>query len=123
MTTPEQVLRAYETALATQDWAQIAPFFHEKACVTFTEGTYCGLAEISAAFQRTFALIQDEEYAIRDLRWLMQAEAYAVAIYTFHWRGLIRGEPAAGSGRGTTVLVQTDTGWQILTEHLGPAPR
>jgi hypothetical protein len=34
----------------------------------------------------------------------------------------MHGQPVSGGGRGTSVLQNTDAGWQILTEHLGPKP-
>jgi ketosteroid isomerase-like protein len=72
------------------------------------------------AFERTFALIQDETYSIRDVHWVKQAEEYAVCLYTFHWQGTINGRPASGSGRGTSILVREAGKWLLLVEHLGP---
>jgi len=116
----ENLLEAYEVALATQDWEVVAPFFHPDVCVTFNDGTYKGLTEVATAFKRTFSLIKEEKYSITDIHWVMQNERMAVCLYHFHWRGIINGEAASGGGRGTSVLVQGENGWQIIAEHLGP---
>lgn len=118
---PEDFLKAYEIALATQKWQSVSPLIHERACVTFSNGSfYIGKAEVQRAFERNFALIQDEKYSISDIHWVSKTEDYAVCLYTFHWHGLINGKSANGSGRGTAVLVNEKGKWLLLSEHLGP---
>lgn len=38
--------------------------------------------------------------------------------YDCSWSGVINGEPASGSGRGTTVLQRSQDGWKVVHEHL-----
>lgn len=121
--TPEQFLAAYEQALATQAWEQVEPLIHENCTAVFSEDTYIGKAAVAQAFRRTFQLIQDETYAIRNLHWLDRSDEYAICLYDFAWSGIINGQPASGGGRGTAVLKREDDRWQLLCEHLGPAPR
>jgi ketosteroid isomerase-like protein len=117
-------LKSYELALATQDWQSVAPLIHEDACVTFSNGSFFkGKAEVQQAFEKNFALIKEEKYSIADIYWVRKTEDYAVCLYIFHWHGLINGEPASGSGRGTSVLVNEKGTWLLLTEHLGPNAR
>ena len=118
--TAQEFLQEYEQALATQQWKNIAPLLHSDVCVTFNNGTYKGIAEVEGAFRRTFALIQDETYAISNVHWIREDDALAVCLYHFHWTGIINGQMASGGGRGTSVLVNENGRWQILTEHLGP---
>ena len=119
--TPDDLLRAYEAALATQDWEQVAPLMHDDVRVTFSSGAYFrGKDEVGAAFSRNFALIADEQYEISDLEWVDQSELHAVGTYRFRWSGLIDGAPASGRGRGTTVLKNEGGRWLVLAEHLGP---
>jgi len=119
--TPEEFITSYQSALATQSWQVVSPLIHEDACVTFSNGlVFTGKAEVQLAFERNFALIQDEQYSISDLYWVKKADNFAVCLYAFHWSGLINGEPARGSGRGTCVLVKQQEKWSLLTEHLGP---
>ncbi|WP_108124179.1 nuclear transport factor 2 family protein [Saccharospirillum mangrovi] len=118
--TLELLLKEYETALGSQQWKNVEPFFHNDACVTFANGTFKGKAELRDIFEQNFLSIQDEHYSITNLHWAYQAETSAVALYEFHWEGVIDGERASGGGRGTSVLVNEDNRWWIVSEHLGP---
>ena len=118
---PEEFLESYGSALATQDWQSVSPFIHEDACVTFSNGrVFKGKAEVQYAFEKNFALIQDEQYAISDTCWVKKTDDFAVCLYAFHWSGLINGKHASGSGRGTSVLVSKQGKWVLIAEHLGP---
>ena len=118
--TPQDLLQAYEQALASQEWKHVEPLMHEDVCVTFSSGTFKGKEQVRKAFERNFSAIQDEEYAIDDLHWAFAGQESAVCLYTFRWQGLINGQPASGGGRGTSVLVREGGRWQIVAEHLGP---
>ena len=121
---PEEFMHSYEAALATQDWRNVDPLVHEKACVTFSTGqSFRGKDQVRQAFERNFASIQNEQYAISDLYWVYKTETYAVCIYAFHWQGIIDGKEARGSGRGTSVIVNEAGAWYLLAEHLGPGPK
>ena len=119
--TPEEFLQRYEAALATQSWQAVSPLIHDDACVTFSNGmAFMGKPEVQRAFERNFALIQDEKYSISEIHWVQKADSFAVCVYTYEWSGLIDGKSAAGAGRGTCVLVNQQGNWLLLTEHLGP---
>jgi ketosteroid isomerase-like protein len=119
---PEQFMEGYEAALATQDWQAVSPYIHQDACVTFSTGEFFqGKAEVQKAYERNFALIQDEKYSMFDLHWVRKTEHYGVCIYAYRWQGLIQGEPARGTGRGTATIIKEDGRWTLLAEHLGPA--
>ncbi|EAR09892.1 GNAT family N-acetyltransferase [Reinekea blandensis] len=117
--TPQALMKQYEAALATQQWSAVEPLMHADVCVTFSNGTFRGIDEVRKVFQRNFVIIEDETYAICDVHWVRQTDTDAICLYRFQWTGLIDGQPASGSGRGTTVLVKDDE-WRIITEHLGP---
>ena len=118
---PEKFVEKYEAALATQDWQQVAPLVHPEACVTFSSGSvHIGKTAVRQAFERNFALIQDETYAIENVHWVKKDGDTAVYLFTFHWSGIINGEPASGAGTGSSVLINSEDGWQLLIEHLGP---
>lgn len=119
--TPEEFIRAYEGALASQDWRQVEPLVHAEACVTFSNGTvHKGKAAVQKAFEHNFSLIKDETYSITDIHWVMKSDLTAVYLFEFQWSGLINGKPAQGAGRGTSVLIREAGAWQLLVEHLGP---
>jgi ketosteroid isomerase-like protein len=124
MMSPEEFLRSYEAALATQSWPAVSALFHEDACVTFSNGlVFTGKQQVQGAFERNFALIEEEQYSISDLHWVKRTDSFAVCIYSYHWSGLIRGEPARGSGRGTCILTNQHGTWLLLAEHLGPGAK
>ena len=119
----EAFLRKYERALATHSWDAIAPLIDDGACFIFSEGTYFGIAAIERAIRKTFSLIQNETYAISDVRWLHARDDCALCVYVFDWAGVIDGKACSGSGRGTSLLVSPNGEWKIQHEHLGPAPK
>lgn len=119
--TPEEFIRAYESALASQDWGQVEPLVHAEACVTFSNGTvHKGKAAVQKAFEHNFSLIKDETYSMRDVHWVLISDLMAVYLFEFNWSGIINGKPAQGAGRGTSVLIKEDGAWRLLVEHLGP---
>jgi uncharacterized protein (TIGR02246 family) len=119
--TPDDLIRAYEAALATQDWEQVEPLMHADVCVTFSNGKHFrGRDEVQKAFTQNFSLIQDEHYEISAVHWLAKDSCHAACTYEFRWSGLIDGTAAKGAGRGTSVLLNEDGRWVVLAEHLGP---
>ena len=118
--TPQDLMKAYEQALASQEWENVEPLMHEDVCVTFSSGTFKGKDEVRKVFEHNFAAIEDEQYAIEDQHWAFVGQESAVCLYTFQWQGIIKGQPASGGGRGTSVLVNVEGTWQIVAEHLGP---
>ena len=117
-------VKAYSAALHTNNWAVVSPLVHEDACVTFSDGrTLVGKAAVRAAYERNFATIKDDTFAVSDVHWVSQADDHAVYTFAFAWTGVVDGNPAGGKGRGTAVIVRREGGWQLLAEHLGPAPK
>lgn len=120
---PEDFVRAYEKALASQGWNQVEPLVHPEVCVTFSNGTvHKGMDQVKAAFEKNFSLIKDETYSISNIHWVMKSSETAVYLFDFNWSGIINDKPASGSGRGTSVIVRDGDIWQLLVEHLGPKP-
>ncbi|HEX9708737.1 MAG TPA: nuclear transport factor 2 family protein [Candidatus Thermoplasmatota archaeon] len=117
-------VRAYEEALVTNTWAAVSPLVHVDACVTFSDGrALVGKAAVRAAFERNFAAIKDDTYAVSGVHWVSRAEDHAVYTFAFAWTGTVDGKRAGGQGRGTAVIVRHEGGWQLIAEHLGPAPK
>lgn len=116
-------LTAYVEALNTHSWEKIAPHVAEDAVFIFTEGTFIGHAAAKASFEKTFALIQNEEFSLHDIAWITATAETASCHYEFRWKGIIAGEEASGGGRGTSILRKVNGRWLIAHEHLGPYPR
>ena len=114
---------AYARALASQRWSEVDPLVHDGVCATFSDGSrHEGRSAVRAAFERNFAAIQDERYAISNLRWIRRGTDHALYVFDFAWSGVIGGRPASGAGRGTTALVREGDRWLMIAEHLGPKP-
>lgn len=119
----ETALSTYVEKLNTHSWEQIAPHVTKEAVFVFTEGTFIGHEAARQSFEKTFELIQDEEFSLHDISWSLVTADVAVCHYRFHWKGLIGGRQTEGGGRGTTILRRVDDRWMIAHEHLGPSPR
>lgn len=115
-------LAEYIRRTNTHRFDEVAPLIAEDAVFWFSSGTFHGVAAIRAAFERTLAAIQDEDYAIEDVEWIAADEPTAACLYTFRWRGLIDGAAREGSGRGTTVMRHDGRRWLIVHEHLSAHP-
>lgn len=121
---PDGFVKAYEQALASQDWERVGPLMHEDVCVTFSDGrVFRGKAAVKGAFEANFEAIQGEQYRVLNIHWARQEDGFAVYLFDFEWSGLMGGKPVAGAGRGTSILVYEDGRWRLLIEHLGPMPR
>lgn len=118
--TPIEFIKAYENAISAQEWEMIDPLIHPNCAVTFTNGTYKGKSEVEGIFRKNFDLIKEEDYKISDVYFVIEEANYAIFIFKYTWSGLIHGQPAEGGGRGTSVLVKDNGGWQLISEHLGP---
>jgi len=117
---PEDFIKAYEIALATQDWKVVDPLISESVSVTFSNGTvHSGKNKVKTAFESNFNKIKNEEYSIDTINWLIKENNYAVYTFEFNWTGVINGKSASGNGIGTSVIIKKDSKWRLLTEHLG----
>ena len=111
-------VRRYERATNRHDFDQLAPLIADDATYWFTDGSHGGIEAIRAAIERTFAVILDEVYELKDLEWVAVTDEMAVCRYRFFWSGTVDGRSESGHGRGTNVLVKSDGDWKVLHEHL-----
>jgi len=117
---PEKFIKAYESALATQDWNRLDKLISDQIAVTFSDGTvHVGKDEVQIAFEKNFASIKSEKYTIQNAKWLRKEETFAVYLFEFYWTGIVNGKSVSGNGIGTSVIVKEEGRWKLLTEHLG----
>jgi len=117
---PEKFIKAYESALATQDWNRLDKLISDQIAVTFSDGTvHVGKDEVQIAFEKNFASIKSEKYTIQNVKWLRKEEPFAVYLFEFYWTGIVNGKSVSGNGIGTSVIVKEEGRWKLLTEHLG----
>ncbi len=63
-------MRMYEKAANSGNFDKVAPLLSDEAIFWFSDGSYSGIENIRTAFEKTLNMIMDEEYSIRDLKWL-----------------------------------------------------
>ncbi|MCH2164672.1 MAG: nuclear transport factor 2 family protein [Marinovum sp.] len=103
---PQDFVSQYESALGTQEWAQVAPLIHDGARVVFSNGRLLeGKAAIKDAYEANFRAIEGEDFRIENVQWLTSSDASAAYMFDFHWAGIINGTAASGAGRGMAVLI------------------
>ena len=116
---PSEFMRAYEAAANAHDAASIMELIADDAVYLFSDqSSYFGKEAIRKAIEANFDAIKNEIYGIRNLNWVAVSEEVAACVYEFDWSGEIDGSPAAGHGRGTTVLRRIDGHWRVAHEHL-----
>ena len=120
----EQFIELYERALASQNWQNVEPLIAENATVTFSNGDqFKGKAEVRGAFEKNFSSIKNEKYVMQNIHWILKKCTMAVYSFDFNWKGIIKGEKRQGAGRGTSVIINEDGIWKLVSEHLGPFPK
>jgi len=117
---PVKFIKLYSAALASQDWNQVAPLIHPQAGVTFSDGSvHKGINNIKLAYERNFSIIKSEHYAIENINWLKRESNYAAFIFEYQWTGIINEKHVSGGGVGSSVIINENGSWQLLSEHLG----
>lgn len=64
----------------------------------FASVTFVGLEETRQAFEKTWSMIKEEVYSLRDVEWIAELDRAAVCTYTFHWKGFVEIRPCEGKG-------------------------
>ena len=117
--TPDEFMREYEAASSAHDLERTLGLIDEGAVYWFSDGaSYNGHAAIGKAIQANFDAIEIEQYALHDVTWLASSSDFAACTYRFAWSGVVRGSPASGSGRGTSLLARRGEAWVVIHEHL-----
>jgi ketosteroid isomerase-like protein len=117
--TADEFMLMYERATNSHDVEATLSLVDEQAVYLFSDGSvHVGKRAIKKVVRRNFDLIKDESYSIDNLTWLVNSRDVAACVYDYSWSGMIKGEPASGSGRGTTILGRTEEGWKVVHEHL-----
>ncbi len=121
--TPTEFMREYLRLGQTRDIEALLALIDDDAVFLFSnQSSHFGKDAIRNAICANFDAIQNEDYGIRDLKWLVSSDEVAVCVYEFGWVGEIDGAPASGGGRGTTAIRRAaDAGripWRVVHEHL-----
>lgn len=112
-------MHLYESTTASHDLDALLSVIADDAVYLFSnQSCHIGKARIADVLRKNFTMIEGESYRISKLTWLAESDHVAVCAYEFAWSGRIGGKPAAGGGRGTTVLRRVDGAWRVAHEHL-----
>lgn len=117
------LLEKYKVEINKHDFGVLEPLISPDCKFWFSSGTFVGLQQTRQAFEKTWAMIKDEVYALTEIQWIAESEQAAVCTYTYHWKGLIDGKPCEGRGRGTSCFRKETDGWKIIHEHLSGFPK
>ncbi len=98
--TPLEFMHEYEQRTNTHKFQEVAPLIADNAIYWFNDGSFHGINEIKQAFERTWSYIQNEQYMIDHVQWLINDEDAAVCTYMFHWQGIVEGKRRMGMGVG-----------------------
>jgi len=121
--TPIEFLHEYERKINTHRFEEVAPLIADNAVYWFTDGSFQCKDAIKQAFEKTWAIIQDEHYTIEHMQWLVNNEHIAVCVYLFRWHGKVEGQLMERMGRGTSVLEKFNSRWKVIHEHLSSLPQ
>ena len=117
--TPAEFLCEYENSGRIGGIEHTLRLIDDDAVYWFSDGTsHVGKSAVEQAIRRNFDAIKDDTYHISDVDWLAQSSDFAACIDRFDWSGIVRGAPASGSGRGTSVLARRGDSWVVVHEHL-----
>ncbi len=95
-------MRAYEEANNRRDIGRVGQMIAEDATYWFSDGSYRGLDEVTAAIERTFLTIKDEVYKIEQVEWVVLTAGHAACRYRFSWTGVIDGQPRSAGAAART---------------------
>ncbi len=123
--TPEAVFERYKVEINSHDFDRLArDVIAEDAIFIFTDAEHRGIAEVRAAFHRTWSVIPDEVYTMSDAEWLAKDRDSALVAFRYGYRGTTKdGTPLSGGGRGTNLYKKTPEGWRLAYEHLSHDPK
>ncbi|SEO08132.1 SnoaL-like domain-containing protein [Amphibacillus marinus] len=115
----QQALNRYIAATNSHDFNEVKQVLDEHAVYWFTDQICTTHDQIKNYFEAAWALIKDEVYQAREVKWISHDQASATCLYTYYYEGYLDGEFISGSGRATNVFVKnTNNEWKLIHEHL-----
>lgn len=119
---PDQIkafVNAFEKAIASKDFGQVAPLIHPDALFRFNDGDFEGLEQVRAAFESTWSHdIKEDRYRLSDVVVRNVDSQSALVTFNYHWSGITSKGSMSITGRGTQVIVLHEGRLKISLEHL-----
>lgn len=120
MTKFREAFASYIAATNTHDFDRVAHFIDPEATYWFGSQCHERIEKIRTAFEQAWAVVADEVYEVRDCRWLIETDGFAVVTYRYRWQGVVQGAVRTGGGLGTNVLKGCAGRCRVVHEHLSP---
>ena len=117
--TPAEFMSEYANSGRTGGLQYTLSLIDDDAIFWFSDGTsHVGKDAVERVLRKNFELIENETYRISDIVWVAHSADFAACVYRFDWSGIVRGAPASGAGRGTSILARRADSWVVVHEHL-----
>jgi len=117
--TPAEMKRELVRRMNAKDLSGTMELIADDAVYFWSNGVALfGKPAIAEGMRANFDGIQNDTYETLDVTWLIDTPDVAVCVFRFRWEGEIGGAPAAGRGRGASVLKRIDGAWRTVHENL-----
>jgi ketosteroid isomerase-like protein len=117
--TPAETKREMVRRMNAKDLPATMELIADDAIYFWSNGSAMfGKTAIAEAMQANFDGIGDDTYGVADVTWLVETEAVAACVFSFHWTGKVDGKEVPGRGRGASVLKRVGGAWRIVHENL-----
>ncbi len=114
-----QFMTAYEQALSTESFDNVAPLVHPDAVFRFSEGDFVGHADIKGAMEKTWGLdVEAVEFFLTDIDVNHTDDSSALVTFNWNWKGQSADGPFHVIGRGTSLVVKHEGTLKLKLEHL-----
>jgi ketosteroid isomerase-like protein len=117
--TPDEFIQELSSSMRLHDLARTMSLIDDDAVYWFSNGaSHVGKKAVERAFRENSLAIEGDDYHMHDVVWIADSAEFAACTFRFAWSGIVRGEPASGSGRGTMILARRGDSWVVKHEHL-----
>jgi ketosteroid isomerase-like protein len=114
----ETFLEAYERAVNSRNFSNVAPLIADDASFWLADGNFKGKEAVRKAFEDIWKRIQEETYTPSDVQWIAASYRVASCTYALQSDDAASGEYQVCRGKGTSVLARLNGSWRIVHEHL-----
>jgi ketosteroid isomerase-like protein len=116
-------LDAYEQAVHSHDFDNVAPFIADEATLWTTSGQFNGKTAIREAFEAAWRYVQDGICIISNMQWLACNYWFSACTYSYKAVGMVNGKQQVQVGNGTRVVRRIGGRWRVVHDHMSkPVP-
>jgi ketosteroid isomerase-like protein len=108
----------FTAALLRRDIDAALGLLSDDALLFYSNGAVLRKTDFASVMTSAWKVVEDYRYSTAHLRWIVETDAAAAAVYGFEWTGVARGQQVGGSGRATRLFEKGPDGWLLAHEHL-----